>query len=525
MKGLLVFLLLWVTCSDAFKILLYSPNYSRSHINFIGKLADLYIDAGHEAVVFRPELLDDDPNILINGTKARVIWFKKRFESGYSAGTLQSDAWTMGNDGIIKTLTSGWKVMQKLGATNTKMCDQILDDDQLVHDLKAENFDIGLIQIFDVCGAGLFKKIGLEKFVLASSMPLSTSISAAFGLPYSLSYVPDFLPTVRDYGSFVKRVSNILGFAFTKGVLMAAFQGYQVVSVQKHFPEFTADRALGNASLLFVNSDEHVEYPRPISHKVVYIGGFALSDPKPLKNPYKEVLDEAKNGAILISFGSIAQSVKMPNATKQAFVDTFKAFPDIKFIWKYEQPDDDVANGLDNVIKSKWVPQTDILDHKNVVAFVTHGGMNSVSEASHFGVPMYCIFLFGDQFRNCKMVQEKGLGLVGKKGELTKDVVFEALKELINNKSYYQKARAIAEMIKGKPMQPAERVLKYTQYAATYDVKQVLELEGRHQNVIEFYNIDVYLVFLTILWLVPYVFYKLVRCCCCRRKAVKSKRE
>lgn len=37
-----------------------------------------------------------------------------------------------------------------------------------------------------------------------------------------------------------------------------------------------------NTSLVFANADEFFEYARPISHKIVYIGGVTTSNPKAL---------------------------------------------------------------------------------------------------------------------------------------------------------------------------------------------------------------------------------------------------
>jgi hypothetical protein len=41
-------------------------------------------------------------------------------------------------------------------------------------------------------------------------------------------------------------------------------------------------------------------------------------------------MDNAKNGAVLVSFGSISQSHKMPREIKRAFLDAFDNFPDIQ---------------------------------------------------------------------------------------------------------------------------------------------------------------------------------------------------
>jgi hypothetical protein len=42
-------------------------------------------------------------------------------------------------------------------------------------------------------------------------------------------------------------------------------------------------KTAGTASLIFVNADEVLEFPRPISHKVIYIGGLIGLDKEKAK--------------------------------------------------------------------------------------------------------------------------------------------------------------------------------------------------------------------------------------------------
>lgn len=63
---------------------------------------------------------------------------------------------------------------------------------------------------------------------------------------------------------------------------------------------------------------------------------------------------------VLISFGSIVKSHAMPTATKTALLDAMSQFPDVTFIWKYDE-DNDVGKTATNLVKTKWMPQIDLL--------------------------------------------------------------------------------------------------------------------------------------------------------------------
>lgn len=53
-----------------------------------------------------------------------------------------------------------------------------------------------------------------------------------------------------------------------------------------------------------------------------------------------------------------------------------------KVIWKHDD-DEPIAKLVPtNVMVRKWLPQSDILAHQNVVLFISHGGMFGTFEVS-----------------------------------------------------------------------------------------------------------------------------------------------
>lgn len=136
---------------------------------------------------------------------------------------------------------------------------------------------------------------------------------------------------------------------------------------------------------------------------------------------------------VLISFGSVARSVQMPAMMKNAIVELVRRLPDTTFIWKYEEPEDAVGKGVDNLLKVDWMPQNDLLrkhflhenlaDSGRISAFVTHAGMGSSLEAAMASVPLILTGILGDQVRNAAVLASHGLGVVLEKRQL-EDVDF-----------------------------------------------------------------------------------------------------
>jgi len=93
------------------------------------------------------------------------------------------------------------------------------------------------------------------------------------------------------------------------------------------------------------------------------------------------------------------------------------------FLFAFAAPDDKIntaASSLAGYIPSslspnikivEWLPQNDLLAHKDIKAFVSHVGPNSLYEATYHGVPVVAFPLFADQHANAKKAVHFGLGL------------------------------------------------------------------------------------------------------------------
>lgn len=77
----------------------------------------------------------------------------------------------------------------------------------------------------------------------------------------------------------------------------------------------------------------------------------------------------------------------------EAFENTKK-----KIVWKHDSPQNQFP---EHILALENCPQNNILKHKNVVLFITTGGVSSIQEAIHYAVPMVVIPFSGDQVNLC----------------------------------------------------------------------------------------------------------------------------
>lgn len=72
-------------------------------------------------------------------------------------------------------------------------------------------------------------------------------------------------------------------------------------------------------------------------------------------------------------------------------------------------------------------------DHRNVKAFVTHGGLMGVMEAVHFGVPMIGLPVFGDQQSNVANCIDKGIAIGLDHRQVTEQKLIKSIQTIVTD--------------------------------------------------------------------------------------------
>uniref|UniRef100_A0A7E4VS57 glucuronosyltransferase n=2 Tax=Panagrellus redivivus TaxID=6233 RepID=A0A7E4VS57_PANRE len=478
-----------VGVSEQANVVVINPYFAHSHFAFLVKLTDILADNGHNMTMIVNEL--DTSKSVPLPKSARIIIRSQKPSMTLSGNLDQSSIWNTGFEFWDTRI-----IMQQFHTDIEGQCERFLSDVTFARAMAAEKFEFALLEPTDFCGHGFLKMIGVENYVNTYPMALSEKVALASGLP-GRNFEP--YPSSFDYHpgmDFFQRFQNYI-LPFVRHQLHGIDDnGISSAAIRKYVdPNFHAHDAIAGGRYLFLNTEEHMDFPRPISHKIVYIGGITVDQSASGKLPadYAEIFDNAKKGVVFVSFGSLAHSASMSMPFKQAFLDMFKANPDISFIWKYENASDAIGDHLPNLFKRSWVPQKEILAHPKLLAFVTHGGMNSILESGHAGVPLLGIPLFGDQNRNLKMLEYRRTAIVIEKKNLIGETLIDAIHKLTNDTSYKHRARVIADLARSKPQSGKQRFISYFNHAVAFaHADDHLDMEHRKFDAIRYYNLDVF---------------------------------
>jgi len=183
---------------------------------------------------------------------------------------------------------------------------------------------------------------------------------------------------------------------------------------------------------------------RPVPPNVVYCGMMQCKPAAKLPDDLQEFMDNASEGVVYVSFGSVLQGSQVPADKLQALISVLGSVKQ-KVLMKWES--DHMEGQPSNMKCKKFLPQQDILGHKNLTTFITHAGYLSFEEALCHQTPLVVTPICYDQFANADEVVKLGIGKSVKFTDITFDNLSEALTEVLNNPSYKNQAKKIGSAL------------------------------------------------------------------------------
>ncbi|KAL0129735.1 hypothetical protein PUN28_001770 [Cardiocondyla obscurior] len=256
-------------------------------------------------------------------------------------------------------------------------------------------------------------------------------------------------------------------------------------------------------NMVLLNTYSAFESPIPLPPNTLEIAGLNAQTVQPIAGEIistypeniRKFLDEAEHGVIVISLGT---NVKWKSLGLDKIKSVLLALSQLKqrIIWKldielpYKIPN--------NVMIVKWIPQNEILSHKNVRAVWTHGGLLSAQEAIWKGVPMIVMPFFMDQKSNTRIITAKGVGIYLDIKTLSTQSVLHAVEEILYNESYARTMKQLSSQFRDRPIPPLDLAIWSIEYTVRHP-NRILVTPLKYQSKIEQNLIDVYAILFFIL--------------------------
>ncbi|XP_053688667.1 UDP-glycosyltransferase UGT5-like [Sabethes cyaneus] len=393
-------------------------------------------------------------------------------------------------------------------------------------ELKKEKFDLVIVGLFMadfVLGYGTY--FGAPTVVLWTGGNTKFT-SDLVGNPRAIESAANMLLGPQDVTKFTSRLKSFL-IASVENV----FTAYGMYKQKPYYDwNFPSDRypsyaeVRRNVSLVLLNTHFSHGGARPYLQNMVEVGGLQIKPkPDPLPKDIQEWLDGAgEHGAIYFCLGSNLKSADLPVEKMEIFVKSLGKLKQ-RILWKWET--DSFPGQPANVMAKKWLPQDDVLAHKNVVLFIAHGGLGGIAEARYHGVPILGIPIFAEQAGNMRTVQQEGWGLEVDYMNLNA-VTFEGMvKDVLTNPVYRQKAKQISAVYRDRPQTAMETACYWIEYVIRHRGATHMHYQGADLSFIQMLMLDVIAVIGLVLFLIfkilAFVGKRAVRLICGGRKKQK----
>ncbi|ODM98020.1 UDP-glucuronosyltransferase 2B20 [Orchesella cincta] len=373
-----------------------------------------------------------------------------------------------------------------------EVCHKFYQNEEIIKILKAkEKFDLAFVNaVPNQCVLGLVNYLSIPHIYLGS-LPLTNSHIGGVGGFFPRSFIPSPFSPFVDKMTFLERVMNFI-IEMLSGHLYYQKQSAEIYRKYLGSDIPTVEEIDRNVSMIFMNTNFLLTFPRPLLPDIVEVGGMHLKQGRSdaLPSDLEELLSGAKHGFIYFSLGSIVRTKNMPPDVRQKFINVFSKLKQL-VIWKWDNESE--ADLPDNVVVRKWLPQQAVLDHPNIKLFITHGGLLSTQESVYYGVPLLGAPLYVDQDLNMKQAERLGYGLTLEITDFTEESLEDKINTIVSNPSYAQKAKQLSQIFRDQPETPTERAVFWTEYVIRHKGASHLRSGARELTPIQYHSLDVIL--------------------------------
>ncbi|BFZ10334.1 hypothetical protein BsWGS_13372 [Bradybaena similaris] len=225
-----------------------------------------------------------------------------------------------------------------------------------------------------------------------------------------------------------------------------------------------ANELMSQAEVYIVESDPISDYPRPTVPNVKLVGGLSISTSKSIQEPFKSFLERSEKsgvGVAVLSFGSLFMNI--PKEFEAKLVTALRRLS-VNTIWRANVTSPDP----NKILTSTWLPQNDLLAHKNVKVFISHSGAHSLYESLYHAVPTVCLPLFFDQQFNADRAEDKGYCLSLDVFKASADDLVRVIEQVVSSKEMKAKVSTASEIYRQLYKNPRQEAAFWLDHVMRY---------------------------------------------------------
>ncbi|XP_037704992.1 UDP-glucuronosyltransferase 1-6-like isoform X2 [Choloepus didactylus] len=454
-----------------------------SHWLSLKEVSERLGEKGHEVVVLVPEV-----NLLLKESK---YYTRKIHPVPYGQEEMKNRYRSFGNNhcapkSFPDPLPAEYKNNMILLDMYFVNCESLLKDSDTLRFLRESKFDVLLTDPALPCGVILAEYLDLPSVYLFRGFPcaLEHAISRS---PNPVSYIPRCYTRFSDHMTFPQRVVNFLVNFLETPLFQLLYTKYQNLASNLLQRDVHLPTLYRKGSLWLLRYDFVLEYPRPLMPNMIFVGGINCKERGNLTQEFEAYVNASgEHGIVVFSLGSMVSDI--PEKKAMDIADALGRIPQT-VIWRYTGTPP--SNLRENTKLVKWMPQNDLLGHPKTRAFITHAGSHGIYEAICNGVPMVMMPLFGDQMDNAKRMETRGAGVTLDVLDMTSEDLANALKAVINDKSYKENIMHLSSIHKDRPMEPLDLAVFWVEFVMRHKGAPHLRPAAHDLNWYQYHSLDV----------------------------------
>ncbi|BDA49332.1 UDP-glucuronosyltransferase 2A1 [Coccomyxa sp. Obi] len=332
-------------------------------------------------------------------------------------------------------------------------------------------------------------------------------------LPNPLSYLPQMgMPAASQHLSFPQRLRNAFHYVAVKVMGHTTMGPLSMATLRRHGVDPDARVERERCALTICAADFAVEWLRPLPPSLKFVGPLLPEPARPLPTDLEDFMNSAGGqGVLLVATGTVAT---LGPKERLAMAATFAKLP-LKVLWKLskgEVPDEAALAELNlgsNTKVVSWLPQNDVLGHRQTRAFLSHCGANSMYEAAYHGVPIIGLPFFADQPGNADKAVAKGFAVRISHGDLTGDGLLKAALEVLSNPKYATAAAGVSVKLRARKRTPVQEAIDWVEHVLATRGEAYLRTPDEDLSWLARMGLDVLAAYLGALCLLAYLSWRL----------------